>query len=144
MATRLRATGGRASHASGGASLQVLYDAGVDVWEGDGLGHLKLSHAGIWSRDRYVIETCVRSGVPIACVIGGGYDRDPLALARRHALLHRAAARVWRESARLSGSALAEVPLEGLAPGRDPGRARSGITEKKARDRVGGPRLIGA
>jgi acetoin utilization deacetylase AcuC-like enzyme len=75
----------------------VLYDAGVDVWEGDQLGHLKLTVGGIYERDRYVIETCVRAGVPVACVIGGGYDRDARALARRHALVHRAAVRVWRE-----------------------------------------------
>ena len=67
------------------------------MYEGDRLGHLKLTHAGIWRRDRYVIETCIRAGVPVACVIGGGYDRDARALARRHALLHRAAARVWRD-----------------------------------------------
>ena len=73
----------------------VLYDAGVDVYEGDELGYLALSTAGIYQRDRYVIETCVRAGVPVACVIGGGYDRNALELARRHALLHRAAAHVW-------------------------------------------------
>lgn len=73
----------------------VLYDAGVDVWEGDALGHLELSHADIYQRDLYVIETCVQAGVPIACVIGGGYDRDRVSLARRHALVHRAAARTW-------------------------------------------------
>ena len=38
----------------------------------------------------------VAAGVPIACVIGGGYDRDAEALARRHALLHRAASHVWQ------------------------------------------------
>mgnify|MGYP003685267557 CR=1 FL=1 len=75
----------------------VLYDAGVDVYEGDNLGYLKLTHGGIFERDRYVIQTCVRADVPIACVIGGGYDRDPRALARRHAIMHRAAARVWGE-----------------------------------------------
>ena len=74
----------------------VLYDAGVDVYKGDQLGYLNVSHAGIYERDRYVIDSCVAAGVPIACVIGGGYDRDALALARRHALLHRAGSRVWK------------------------------------------------
>ena len=73
----------------------VLYDAGVDVYAGDALGHLDVTHAGLWRRDTYVMETCVRAGVPIGCVIGGGYDKSPLALARRHALVHRAAALVW-------------------------------------------------
>ena len=75
----------------------VLYDAGVDVFERDQLGYLEVTHAGIWRRDSYVIDTCVAAGVPIACVIGGGYDRDARALARRHGLVHRAAARVWKE-----------------------------------------------
>ena len=35
-------------------------------------------------------------GVPVATVIGGGYDDDPIALARRHALVVRAAALVCR------------------------------------------------
>lgn len=73
----------------------VIYDAGVDVWEGDELGHLSITHAGIWQRDAHVITSCVRAGVPIACVIGGGYDRDANALARRHALLHRVVAQAW-------------------------------------------------
>lgn len=73
----------------------VLYDAGVDVYAGDQLGYLALSHAGIYQRDLYVIDECCRRRIPVACVIGGGYDRDPLALARRHGLVHRAAARVW-------------------------------------------------
>ena len=77
----------------------VLYDAGVDVYEGDQLGYLSLTSAGIYQRDRFVIDTCVHRKVPIACVIGGGYDRDALALARRHALVHRAAQSVWAKRA---------------------------------------------
>lgn len=95
----------------------VLYDAGVDVYAGDALGHLALSHAGIWKRDSFVIDECVRRGIPIACVIGGGYDRDRTALARRHALVHRAAARVWarrslgdRDSRQLRGEGLEALP----------------------------------
>ena len=73
----------------------VLYDAGVDVFKGDQLGHLELSHAGLYKRDLYVIDTCVAAGIPTVCVIGGGYDCDARALARRHGLVHRAAAHVW-------------------------------------------------
>ena len=65
------------------------------MFKGDALGHLELTHAGIFKRDLYVIDKCVEAGVPIACVIGGGYDRDARALARRHGLVHRAAAKVW-------------------------------------------------
>ena len=74
----------------------VLYDAGIDTFAGDDLGYLELSHAGLWQRDVYVVESCAAAGVPIATVIGGGYDRDLLALARRHAIVVKAAAHVWR------------------------------------------------
>ena len=80
----------------------VLYDAGVDIFAGDELGHLQVTHAGIYQRDLYVVDTCVAAGVPVACVIGGGYDRDARALARRHGLVHRAAARVWEQRVRKS------------------------------------------
>ena len=46
-------------------------------------------------RDLYVISECVRRGVPVACVIGGGYDKDRAALARRHTIVHRAARDAW-------------------------------------------------
>ena len=57
----------------------VLYDAGVDVHAVDDLGYLKLSHAGIYQRDLYVIDTCVSAGVPVACVIGVPCACDPSA-----------------------------------------------------------------
>lgn len=72
----------------------VLYDAGVDPHVGDRLGKLALSDRGLYRRDRQVLSTCAAAGVPVACVIGGGYDRDLPALVRRHALLYQAAATI--------------------------------------------------
>jgi acetoin utilization deacetylase AcuC-like enzyme len=72
----------------------VLYDAGVDPHKDDLLGKLALTDAGLYRRDRYVLATCLAAGVPVACVIGGGYSRDIDALARRHSLVHRAATEV--------------------------------------------------
>ncbi|QEA40694.1 histone deacetylase [Pistricoccus aurantiacus] len=69
----------------------VLYDAGVDVHKDDRLGHLALSDDGLACRDRFVLEECRDAGIPVAAVIGGGYDRDLNALAHRHAQLHRVA-----------------------------------------------------
>ncbi|MEO1591937.1 MAG: histone deacetylase [Cyanobacteria bacterium J06632_22] len=74
----------------------VLYDAGADVHKQDRLGKLALSDTGIFQRDRYVLETCVGAGYPVACVIGGGYGEDMAALIYRHSLLHRAATQVLR------------------------------------------------
>lgn len=74
----------------------VLYDAGVDPHHDDALGKLALSDDGLMRRDRYVLETCVRRGIPVATVIGGGYSKDIDMLGRRHTIVHRAASEVWR------------------------------------------------
>ena len=69
----------------------VLYDAGVDPHIEDQLGKLSLTSAGLMARDRFVIDCCLAHGIPVACVVGGGYDRDLDRLALRHCLLHRTA-----------------------------------------------------
>ena len=75
----------------------VLYDAGVDIYALDKLGRLKVSEDGIRRRDRWVLERCVTLGIPVAAVVGGGYDTDVDALARRHAIVHEECAFVWRK-----------------------------------------------
>lgn len=75
----------------------VLYNAGVDVFVSDKLGRLSLSWEGMKRRDLHVIETCVGRGIPVAAVVGGGYDNDVRVLGRRHALVHRVCAHVWRQ-----------------------------------------------
>ena len=71
----------------------VLYDAGVDIWQDDGLGKLDISWDGIIKRDHLVLKRCLEHNTPIATVIGGGYDRDHLRLAKRHAIIVEQAAR---------------------------------------------------
>ncbi|CAM9451477.1 unnamed protein product [Ascophyllum nodosum] len=91
----------------------VLYDAGVDMHAGDRLGKMKISgksfypsetcrhpcaaDEGLLNRDSYVIRTCLEEGVPVACVVGGGYDADRSVLAKRHATVFKAAFGVWRD-----------------------------------------------
>ena len=75
----------------------VLYDAGVDVYAGDPLGRLAVSLSGLAERERRVLTLCREHGVPVATVIGGGYDDDRSALARRHALVVEAAHQLWRQ-----------------------------------------------
>ena len=65
----------------------VLYDAGVDIWQGDGLGKLDISWDGIVKRDHLVLKRCLEHNTPVATVIGGGYDKDHLRLAKRHAIV---------------------------------------------------------
>ena len=76
----------------------VLYNAGVDPHRDDRLGKLCLSSTGLLNRDRLVLDACLRRSIPVATVIGGGYDAlTPLV--ERHAQVFRAA----REQARLHG-----------------------------------------
>ncbi|HRO12316.1 histone deacetylase [Amaricoccus sp.] len=72
----------------------AFYNAGVDPHAGDRLGRLALSDAGLRARDRLVTEWARRRRLPLACVLGGGYDSDPARLAAGHALLFEEAARV--------------------------------------------------
>ena len=65
----------------------VFYNAGVDPHVDDQLGRLALSEQGLWRRERLVLETCLRAGVPVAGVIGGGYAADLDRLTRLHAIL---------------------------------------------------------
>lgn len=73
----------------------LLYDAGADVWQGDELGHLDLSWGGVQQRDELVLRHCLRRHIPVATVIGGGYDRDHARLARRHAIVIESAAHLY-------------------------------------------------
>jgi acetoin utilization deacetylase AcuC-like enzyme len=63
----------------------VLFQAGVDPHEGDRLGRLALSDAGLAARDAMVVAQCRARGVAIASTLGGGYAADRMTVARRHA-----------------------------------------------------------
>jgi len=76
----------------------VLFNAGVDPHSNDRLGRLDLSDAGLLQRDQLVLDAALRRNIPIATVIGGGYDAMK-PLVRRHSIVVRAAV----EQARLHG-----------------------------------------
>lgn len=63
----------------------VLYQAGVDVWEEDRLGGLKLTERGILGRDAAVRESCLLHRVPVVVTLGGGYRPTPEDTSRLHA-----------------------------------------------------------
>jgi acetoin utilization deacetylase AcuC-like enzyme len=69
----------------------VIYDAGVDIHVDDDLGYLHITTEGIYQRDRLVFDTCKCKGLPIAAVIGGGYQRNIEALVEVHLQLYKAA-----------------------------------------------------
>lgn len=54
----------------------MVYLAGADPYEGDRLGGLKLTKAGLAARDRLVIDAARGAGVPLAMVLAGGYAVD--------------------------------------------------------------------
>ena len=70
----------------------VFFNAGVDPHADDKLGRLSLTNDGIGRREACVLGLCLARDIPIAGVIGGGYDPDMDRLADRHAILHRTAA----------------------------------------------------
>lgn len=73
----------------------VFFDAGVDPHVEDRLGKLALTDEGLMRRDRFVLESCVERGIPVACVVGGGYSKDIDALTRRHSIVFRVADEVF-------------------------------------------------
>lgn len=73
----------------------VFYLAGVDSVEGDRFGRLALTRNGLHERDRMVLETTSRQGVPVVLLLSGGYARTPLETADLHAVVHREARFVY-------------------------------------------------
>ncbi|WP_019674858.1 histone deacetylase [Arsukibacterium perlucidum] len=69
----------------------VLYDAGVDIHQQDELGLLDISTDALYQRDLLVLSACRSRDIPVAAVIGGGYQRDVAALTQLHLQLFKAA-----------------------------------------------------
>jgi acetoin utilization deacetylase AcuC-like enzyme len=74
----------------------VFFDAGVDPHVDDRLGRLALTADGLERRERLVLGTCLKAGVPVAGVVGGGYAPDLEQLVRLHAILPRVASELFR------------------------------------------------
>ncbi len=70
----------------------VFYLAGADPYEGDRLGRLKLTIAGLRTRDEIVFDACRRAGLPVTVTMSGGYAHDINAIVTIHANTVRAAA----------------------------------------------------
>jgi acetoin utilization deacetylase AcuC-like enzyme len=72
-----------------------IYQSGVDALEGDRLGRLSLTHAGLMARDEAVFRLTKENGIPVAITLGGGYA-DPISrTAEAHANTFRTAAAVY-------------------------------------------------
>ncbi len=85
--------------AAGGAPGLAFYLAGADPHEGDRLGRLKLTDAGLAERDRRVFDWLGRHRVPVAVAMAGGYGHDihtTVAVQLRTVQLAHAAWQAWQ------------------------------------------------
>ncbi|KAL4452011.1 hypothetical protein ABPG75_007673 [Micractinium tetrahymenae] len=53
----------------------LIYNAGTDVLDGDPLGRLRVSEAGVVERDRLVWAAAAQHRVPVLMLLSGGYTR---------------------------------------------------------------------
>ena len=71
----------------------IIFLAGADPHEGDRLGRLKLSMAGLAARDTMVFQQARNRGIAVAVTMGGGYGRNIDDTVAVHAQTIRLAAR---------------------------------------------------
>lgn len=77
----------------------VFFNAGVDPHVEDRLGRLALSATGLWRREELVLGACLKRGIPVAGLLGGGYAPDLERLAGLHTIQHRVASDMIRRLA---------------------------------------------
>ncbi|WP_462157993.1 histone deacetylase family protein [Pseudoalteromonas sp. GB56] len=75
----------------------IIYNAGADIVDKDELGVLSLTLDGVLARDKMVISTALNCGIPLTCVLGGGYQRDVNGVVEAHWQLLRAAYQCYGE-----------------------------------------------
>lgn len=73
----------------------IYYLSGVDIIESDKLGKLSLTIEGCKERDRFVLETCKNSNIPVMCSMGGGYSPDIKTIVDAHANTFRLAQEIF-------------------------------------------------
>jgi acetoin utilization deacetylase AcuC-like enzyme len=63
----------------------IFFQCGVDVLETDKLGRMSMTLQGCAERDRLVLETAHRAGVPLVASMGGGYSPRIADIVEAHA-----------------------------------------------------------
>ena len=53
----------------------VFFQAGVDILETDGLGHLSLTRNGVIARNKMILDFAKEGHSPIVVFMGGGYSK---------------------------------------------------------------------
>lgn len=74
----------------------IIYLAGADPHEGDRLGRLALTDAGMQARDEQVFEWAWQRRVPLAMVMGGGYGHDIESTLQVQLTTYRVAHHYWQ------------------------------------------------
>ena len=81
----------------GAARADILfYQGGVDPLAQDSLGRLRLTHAGLRSRDRMVLSAARDRDLPVVLTLGGGYAKPVEASVEAHCGTYREAATLFR------------------------------------------------
>lgn len=70
----------------------IFYQCGVDILDTDKLGRLKVSVHGCKERDRIILETAYKMGIPVCGSLGGGYSEDIRVIVEAHCNTFRIAA----------------------------------------------------
>ncbi len=83
----------------------AFYLAGADPHEGDRLGRLKLSAAGLAERDRRVLQALRERHIPVALSMAGGYGRVVADTVSVHARTLAEAWASWRQWQRIGSHA---------------------------------------
>jgi acetoin utilization deacetylase AcuC-like enzyme len=99
----------------------VFYLAGADPYEGDRLGRMRLTEAGLRRRDAIVLGRCLVERVPVAVSMAGGYAPDVDAIARIHAGTIAEAAQCARRWGRATPWRPSPSPTDASAPRRSAG-----------------------
>jgi acetoin utilization deacetylase AcuC-like enzyme len=73
----------------------IIFQSGVDVLASDKLGRLGLSILGCKTRDKKVLDSAKRHGIPIMCCMGGGYSEKISQIIEAHANTYRLAQDIY-------------------------------------------------
>ncbi len=61
----------------------IIYNAGMDPYERDRLGKLKVSREGLILRDAFVVDCAKKEKIPIAILFGGSYSNDSIEIIQK-------------------------------------------------------------
>lgn len=73
----------------------IFFQSGVDILTNDTLGMLNVSKKGCADRDRIVLETAFKQGIPITASMGGGYASNLLDIVDAHCNTYRIAKEIF-------------------------------------------------